>query len=180
MSNINSKSSEKLVHLIDTFATNTLTGQLSGLWKVLLTKNHIPNEKIASEIKNTYINFIKISLVEYMNLCCRSLVLHNDQYVINAFSEMRDVMHHGYRCLLNIVFARIISLVSDLPSFIDLIQFDKTQWRLVNSIEIMKSALDKSNQPLIQSISHTCSSYEEDITTWDPKKDMFHISVRSP
>ena len=169
---------EKLVHLIDIFTANTLTGQLSGLWKQLFKKN-IPNEKIATEIKTDYINFLKMSLVHYMNLCCRSLILQNDQYVINAFSEMREVMHHGYRCLLNIVFARIIFLISELPSFINVIQFDKTQWRLINSIEIMKDVLNKSNQPLIQSISHTCSSYEEDITKWDPKKDMFHISFRT-
>jgi len=165
---------ETFLNLVDDFVSETMYGNISGMWKHLLSQG-ISNEDVPKTLLILE-NFMITFLVKYMNRAYVSLITHEDMYYVKKFREMKNVLGHGYRCLLNIVFVRLINLLKMLPSYVEKIEFDLVRFQLKNTKEFFMNILSKNKKDLAKSFSHQCQSKNEDISKWDPNKKMFHIS----
>ena len=64
------------------------------------------------QIKNI-ISLLNQSLVNYLNIYYKSLILEDNKYIIDYFAEMRNIHNHLEICLLNIILIIIQNIYND-------------------------------------------------------------------
>ena len=64
------------------------------------------------QIKNI-ISLLNQSLVNYLNIYYKSLILEDNKYIIDYFTEMRNIHNHLEICLLNIILIIIQNIYND-------------------------------------------------------------------
>jgi hypothetical protein len=154
-------SSSKLAQLMVDFTESTILGVESGMYKTI---KHLLKENNIKQIQYGF-------CVEYYNSAYRSLILNNDTYFVEKFTEMHQELSHSYICLLNIIFTISLRLIDSIDrNKLD----DSTYDKYIKSVqkEIKKAEFFKVEyfEPLL---SHTCSG--TDIKTCNPDEPLFFI-----
>lgn len=150
-----------------TFIQNTIFGQESGLYKSLYLYN------IDTGIDNIRSNTAKIllqyAIVDYLNSCYKSLILKDDDYVINYFAKIKKEKHHSEICLLNIMFAVIRSafLEVDRHKFNDM-TYDKFMDSVKKEYSEYLGGIDYDKL-----LNHECNG--EKIENCNPNEPLFLI-----
>lgn len=162
--------SDELAVLILDFVKDTMVGQEGGMYKMFSHSGMC----VSGLKENNAKMLLFYGVVDYMNLCYRSLIKKDDEYVVERFSEMKAVLNHSEICLLNIVFATI----KNIHDRLDRSQFDTTDYeKYKNSVhqQIINISLSMFDS-LKNSLGHDCTG--EKIENCNPDEDMFHISLR--
>ena len=97
--------SAHMAEVVMGFVRRTMKGQESGLYKVFAPRGMGP--MLATPAAT---NMLLGAVVSYLNGCYKSLILQDDQYVIDSFAEMKAASlkgKHSEVCLLNIIMALI-------------------------------------------------------------------------
>lgn len=151
-----------------TFCINTILGQESGLYKCL----HIYNVEMPG-IDNIRSDRVKIvlqhALVDYLNSCYKSLILKNDEYVIESFEKIKKTKNHSEICLLNIMFAVIRSAILEVDRHkFDDVSYDEFMYSVKKEYEIFFNSIDFD-----KILDHECSGQK--IESCNPDEPMFFI-----
>ncbi len=146
------------------FVLNTLSGSDSALYKTI-------------DDKATFFSIRRVMapklLVQYLNSTYASLILKNNDYIVEAFRKMKSFRHHSEICLLNIILHVAMNLLQASMSFrgIDISSYD-------SFMKTMNEEYQKAGFAcyiyLQESLSHIC--HGESIDCCDPKKPLFTIA----
>lgn len=150
-----------------TFVKNTICGQESGLYKSLyLYKIDTGIDNIRSDATKILLQY---AIVDYLNCCYKSLILKDDDYVVNSFAKMKKEKHHSEICLLNIMFAVIRSAFLE----VDRHKFnDMTYNEFMDSVKkIYSEYLDDIDYDKL--LNHECSGIK--IEECNPNEQLFFI-----
>jgi hypothetical protein len=153
-----------LSFLIKQFTINTMIGQESGLYKSLSSDETRKKLLSTNGIKAVFPEFI----INYLNGCYKSLILKDDKYVTEKFTEMKSVHNHSEICLLNI----IAFLISFVHNKIDRAKFNIESYDkyIISATEEITKILDEVD--LETKLNHQCNGM--DIGKCDPNKPMFY------
>lgn len=104
----------ELVRLMDDFIRDTLMGALRGYWRIHYIATHTkPEETGHAEAARLP---IVIFLMNYFNQGVYNMVTNGrDKHFMKNFSQMKETLNHGYRCLLLIVMEHTRQTQSDKP-----------------------------------------------------------------
>ena len=161
----------QLIDLLNTFSENTITGLIRGYWKAVYVFQGLksqPDKKIAIQLKN----FINHYLITYYNTGVKNMVTEGeDTYFIEEFSKMKNVLDHGYRCLLNMSIMITVSMLARLD--ISELKFDYSKLDFVNLKEKFNAICKENRDKLASELHDSCGYKGEDITKWNPDEPMF-------
>jgi hypothetical protein len=159
---------QELSKLIKDFTKDTMKGQESAIYKTVsgnaniigISKENLTN----NNIKGIFSEFVS----NYLNHCYKSLILKDDQYVLEKFSQMKSLHNHSEICLLNIIAALIANTHQQMDrSILDTKSYESY---MLSVDSVLASILD--NIKLDDKLSHTCTGM--DINKCDPDKPMFY------
>ena len=162
---------EEISNSIFDFASNTVLGQESGLYKTISRIVPAP-EGFPTDLKMLQspiiLSFYSKSIVSYLNNCYRALILKNDDYIVSKFNMMGS---HSKICLLNIV-ASIIKFIFDNINR-NMLKIENYE-SFMNSLKYQHENFKRIFMPnIIKLMCHQCNG--EDIEKCNPGKDMFHV-----
>lgn len=160
---------QMLADLIINFAVETISGQMSGLYKAI-TSGMLQGVNKPALKSGVVSSVFSQTIPSYLNQCYRGLIRGDDRNVVAKFKEMTDLMKHSEICLLNM----IAMLITELIGNIDLLQLD-TDTLDAYMFSVRSQLVRAKNQyidKLAQSLHHDCSG--EDIKKCDPDVPMFH------
>lgn len=156
----------QMASLMKNFIRGSMIGTESALFKVTSTQN-LSLENLKLDVTKGTILMLSI---QYLNICYKSLILKDDQYVVAKFKEMTDCKKHSEICLLNI-FANIMKMIIEMSdrSNLDVNSYDKY-------MDSVKFNLDRilDSMPFGKNLSHECNGI--DISTCDPNDPMFKLT----
>lgn len=155
-----------LCELMIKFVTDTISGFESGIFKSFNGNSEI--------IKTSIIKNVELKVcVEYFNSAYKSLILEDDPYIVEKFSQMHREHSHSYICLLNIIFniaTRVIEHIErknlNTNSYSD---YMESISREIKNLPFM------SPLQLEQFVTHKCTGI--DIKTCNPNEPMFYIGT---
>jgi hypothetical protein len=172
MQNLKQKKAD-LVKLMEDFISKTLHGCVRGAWKTYFILNGVKLEDL--NLAESFVRpKVTMFLADYFNEGVRNMVTNGpDPYFMEEFTKMKEVLNHGYRCLLIIMF-NLTQLVFGKMN-LNQLKFDLKKWEFTNYDEILEKIFEKTRKTLIDNVSHKCDNSNEDITKWDPEEKLFLV-----
>lgn len=160
---------ETMANLMCDFMVNTVKGYESGIYKSFTSNN-----KNHEQLRSNNIKFLLIKFnIDYHNKLYRSLILKDDQYVIEELGKIHNTMNHSYICLLNILCKFTTDLITNRDrSLMNVDSYEKYMDSVCWHLEMWKSTLMKT---LPSTLSHTCSG--DDIATCNPDQPLFFMKT---
>lgn len=141
------------------FVVNTVIGIESALYKKLG----------GQKVLELHIVIGGSFIADYLNQCYKSLILKNDNYVLEKFAEMQSFHHHSEVCLLHIILEGCMGIFQTI---------DNTKFDISTYSNFMKSAekhfqelLEPMRQVFSQKLYHQCTGHS--IDGEDPEKPLF-------
>lgn len=158
---------------MEDFISKTLHGCVRGAWKAYFIVNGVELEDL--NLTESFVRpQVTMFLADYFNEGVRNMVTNGpDPYFMEEFIKMKEVLNHGYRCLLIIMFnlTQLVFGKMDLNQ----LKFDLRKWEFTNYDEILEKIFEKTRKTLIDSVSHKFEYSNEDITKWDPEEKLFLV-----
>lgn len=156
-----------LAKLICDFCFDTIIGHNSGVYKSFMMKKELDINYLRSPL---ILTLLSSATMNYLNNAYSSLIRKDDPYIINKFNEMCVIKNHSKICLLNIIFAIILQIESDIDrAKLDIDSYEKFMESLRKQTTNMYTA---TWEKLSNIVSHEC--HGEDIEKCDPNKPMFY------
>ena len=118
--------------------------------------------------KNALIIY-KGPMIHYLNKIYRSLILEDDEFIVNKFNEMVSIMNHSKICLLKMV----SYIISEMLNQIERHDLDISAYNnfMINLNEKYNNLGQEIKLKLVNNIGHQCEG--EDIKKCDPNIPMF-------
>lgn len=169
---------EELIDLFEEFISECLHGIVRGSWKVFSAISHTPLENLSPIEDVLKRSILPQFLVDYFNKGIKNMITSNseDPYFMNNFTEMKEVLNHGYRCLFINASFLCQSILQDLD--FKTLELDKDQWEFKNWDDVIGPLLLEKRKKLLKSLSHRCDYKNEDITKWNSEEEMFVARAR--
>jgi hypothetical protein len=145
----------QLAQLMLDFISETILGHERGLYRA-----GIPVSR----------NVILGAAMNYLNGCYKSLILKDDEYVVQKFKEMTDLVGHSEVCLINI----IMQILQLTHMSLDRTKIDTTS---VDTLETTVKAevgriITPFKEKLAEGLAHVC--HGEKIEDCDPNEPLFY------
>lgn len=159
---------DEIKHTVDTvknFIIDSMSGVESALYKSTKIQNHALEHLKQNETKS----IIFMLTIKYLNICYRSLILKDDNYVIDKFNEMIKYKKHSFICLLNI-YARVMQMIIEMidRSHLEVDSYEKYMDSYNTQLLMMIGTMEFEKL-----VSHDCKGI--DITICDPDKPLFQL-----
>lgn len=165
---------------LSAFTSQALCGVQIGLFRVANVQINASNGNI--------VNLKKAQLARYFNDCWRSLILRDDEFVVDTFKEINEylptesplcIIHHVFRvcCLLLDQGAELPHIGTTGPrdgsngAFVNLLRHS-----LRETYKAASAALFAEHFTMPEYVNHRCCGPKfHDLTSEDPNEKVFHV-----
>jgi hypothetical protein len=156
------KNEQEFIRLLTEFLYNTIVGHESEFYKMVINKDAL--QKSISKL-------ICTSASDYLNKAYKSLITDNDEYFVEYFNGMADLLDHSHICLLNIACSLLTTCHEAINrEILDITSYDN--YIIGIHIQITK-ILDIVRKEMVDKLTHDCVNI--DIKSCNPEVELFVV-----
>eukprot|EP01138_Halocafeteria_seosinensis_P006153 gb/GECG01006292.1/.p1 GENE.gb/GECG01006292.1/~~gb/GECG01006292.1/.p1 ORF type:complete len:175 (+),score=14.65 gb/GECG01006292.1/:1-525(+) len=156
---------DRLAAAISSFLFTTARGTESALYQTI-TREELLN-KASMGIKTTYCS------IKYLNICYKSIIRRDNQFITDSFDHMTSIMQHSEICLLHLILnclRRIHGMIE--RQYCDL--SSREAYRASLAPQLI-GAIATVYPSLVTSVNHGCTGTS--IRNEDPEQELFTMEV---
>lgn len=143
------------------FCKATILGHESALYKQMHQEKDMQSEEM--------LLYALAAAIHYLNVCYKSLILQDDDYVTEQFSKMQTA-HHSPICLLHF----LLQIITTCHTSMDRKKLNPSSYTTyMHSVDqLITPTLQNTQEHLQKHMNHECSG--DDITKCDPNVPLFY------